>query len=48
MHNLWVPSFFGTKIIGAPHRDELGQINPFSSNFLMCSFNLANSRVAIL
>jgi CBS domain containing-hemolysin-like protein len=32
----------------APHGDELGQINPFSSNSLMCSFNSANSGVAIL
>jgi hypothetical protein len=45
---LWVPSFFMTKIIGAPHTDELGWINHFSSNSLMCSFNSANSGVAIL
>jgi hypothetical protein len=36
------------KITGAPHGDELGWINPFSSNSLMCSFNSANSGVAIL
>jgi hypothetical protein len=27
--------------------DELGQINHFSSNSLICSFNLANSGVVI-
>jgi hypothetical protein len=27
----WVPFFFGTKITGAPHEDELGWINPFST-----------------
>jgi hypothetical protein len=32
----------------ASHGDELGWINPFSSNSLMCSFDSANSRVAIL
>jgi hypothetical protein len=32
----------------SPHGDELRQINPFSSNSLICSFNLANSRVVIL
>jgi hypothetical protein len=34
--------------MGAPHGDELGQINPFSSNSIICSFNSVNSRVVIL
>jgi hypothetical protein len=33
---------------GGPHGDEIGKINPFSSNSLTCSFNSANSGVAIL
>jgi hypothetical protein len=34
--------------MGAPHGDELGQINPFSSNSIICSFNSVNSGVDIL
>jgi hypothetical protein len=34
--------------MGAPHGDELGQINPFSSNSIICSFNSVNSGVVIL
>jgi uncharacterized membrane protein len=43
-----VSSFFETKITGALHGDELGWINSFSSNSLMCSFNSTNSGVVIL
>jgi hypothetical protein len=32
MHILCVPSFFGTKIMGAPHGDALGRIYPLSNN----------------
>jgi len=47
-HILCVPSFFSTKIIGAPHCEELGRINFLSSNSFNCFLSSSNSPTDIL
>ena len=47
MQILHDPSFFLTKIIGAPHGDTLGCISPKSNNSFNCIFNSCNLGVDI-